>query len=375
MITPLKSFLKNRILSFTFFFITVLALQLETHAQSEWQKGYIIKSQRDTLYGFIEFKDWATSPSNIVFKDSITNTPVTYRAADIDGFTITSKKEYYQSEKVLIVYYKRQPVGLNDNPILRMDSVHAFLEVLLAGKSIALLEYLDEMEAPRFFVRSSDGLIQLQNIEYMVAKDGGTFRASQPVYRAQLKGLMSGCKTIDTKSLYYIKTSMINIFKKYFSCVNEENKLRIDHERGLAFDFEVHGGWNNFITEDGPYIGVSVRYLVDKKFFNRFVSAGVGKLFVDPYEYYTKSRELRTRKSIVYLSLYGGRYFGHGKTRPFIFTGYSSLNGVLDTGVGLSYNKNFSLSCHSGAYLILVGGISNFSIEARLVPFGKKSKN
>jgi hypothetical protein len=66
--------------------------------------------------------------------------------------------------------------------------------------------------------------------------------------------------------------------------------------------------------------------------------------------------------------LYGGKYFGVGKWHPVIFTGISTTNGALDTGVGISYERLLAVSTSVGLIPLTTEDFA-WSFQLRITPF------
>jgi hypothetical protein len=64
-------------------------------AQSNYHAGYVLKNNGDTLKGFINYREWATSPLSIEFKTIETNTEVLkFNPKTIRSFQINGMENY-----------------------------------------------------------------------------------------------------------------------------------------------------------------------------------------------------------------------------------------------------------------------------------------
>ena len=74
--------------------LTIL-FPLFSSAQSNYKPGYLVNMQGDTIKGYVDFKEWSTSPTKFNFKNAITGEASIYTADNAKAFGITGY-EYYK---------------------------------------------------------------------------------------------------------------------------------------------------------------------------------------------------------------------------------------------------------------------------------------
>lgn len=71
-------------------------------AQRNYVPGVVITSQNDSLKGFIDFRNWYQSPTEIAFKESLTKEEQRFKPADINGFIVAEPEVTYVSRALRI---------------------------------------------------------------------------------------------------------------------------------------------------------------------------------------------------------------------------------------------------------------------------------
>ena len=124
-------------------------------AQSNFKPGYILKTNGDTVKGYINYREWNLSPKKIEFKSSPNDNNITsYQPSQIKAFGITDIDKY-------ISYIGRVSVDDNTFPDLpakldtttRTDTL--FLQLIYQGTPLSLLVQRDAQKF-RFFVKENE---------------------------------------------------------------------------------------------------------------------------------------------------------------------------------------------------------------------------
>ncbi len=72
------------------YFLIVILISILNHgnsySQSNFESGYIITMQKDTIKGFIDNRNWEKTPDQIVFKSNLDSKEITYNPNNIYGF-------------------------------------------------------------------------------------------------------------------------------------------------------------------------------------------------------------------------------------------------------------------------------------------------
>lgn len=151
---PRKLFIFSLILSFSY---------LSLLSQNDWHSGYILSSETDTIYGFLDFRNSRSSGQVCYFRKSENGKTTTYKPTEIYGYRFTPGK-FYISRNI------EKGDGENET---------VFLEFLINGE--ANVYYYRDVD-DRYFLEKEGELIELKNTEHLIEryqKDkseiGGTF--------------------------------------------------------------------------------------------------------------------------------------------------------------------------------------------------------
>src|SRR5688572_12361665 len=142
-------------------FLTTCFIQLV--AQGNYQPGFVVENNGDTVKGSIDYKRWDRSPTKITFK-SVTQS-IVYSPLDIKSFTVTN--EVYISA---IVDVDRSPFKITEldnspNPSYEKDTV--FLQSLIQGEK-SLLHLKDESAKNHFYIVDNGSFVPLVYKQYTI---------------------------------------------------------------------------------------------------------------------------------------------------------------------------------------------------------------
>jgi hypothetical protein len=187
--------------------LLTLVFPLSLLAQSNYQPGYVIKNNGDTLKGYINYRDWSRTPKVIEFKVNKDDGKATsFGAADIKLFSITGMETYISYIGLVSMdrnKFPDLPIGIDTTKA--PDTV--FLKQLVAGKNIVLYNNDDRIKT-RFFIEELGGApVELKYYQYYTPYKEA---ASVQVYKGQL-----------------------TLYANKFAPGNEKVKSRIE---GLNFD-------------------------------------------------------------------------------------------------------------------------------------------
>jgi hypothetical protein len=348
-------------------FLCIVCFGFSGNAQQEWKIAKLVTNDNDTLRGQINFEDWDRSPVSIQFKDENGNL-ASKSAHEIKSFSIQDPSKTFESKEVTLNYYKKEIVAEKASPILKTDSITLFLEVLLQSSRVTLYECMDDDKQPRFFLRKDDRLHELRNPVYRVARGETSHIIKSEVYKAQLNQLLSECPTLNTERLTYTDKDLVDLLVKYHTYCKADYSLQ-SYQEGLGQRFAI-GAMFRYAPEDQSptsFIGLNALLFSKKKFNSIFVSIDIG-FGLGPFEDESKEPAKTNRMCF---GLYGGKYFGLGDWHPVVFTGISNTCGALDTGVGISYQRLFSVSTSAGL-IYLMKGDPAWSFQLRITPFSDK---
>jgi hypothetical protein len=180
-------------------------------AQKNFQPGYVVTLKGDTIRGFIDYKEWDFTPSQILFTSVDKSSQKEFMVNDISFFEITGNEAYRRSiVKISLHPAKLSDIGAKDTT-WKMDTV--FLKVLYSGK-ISLFSYEDKIKE-RFYILEAarEQPEELLMREYQ--KDGPTSLVTENIYRDQLKSIM-----------YTMRLYSDNLYTRIQEAVYEKRDLK-----------------------------------------------------------------------------------------------------------------------------------------------------
>ncbi|CAN5187654.1 hypothetical protein BH09BAC6_BH09BAC6_19390 [soil metagenome] len=128
-----------------------LLLPLISPAQSNFQRGFVVTLNNDTVGGYLDYQKWDNNPRQIFYKRDANAKPVKYTLKDISFFAVEDSSP---------VLYKKYAIRISmDNTDLNhiqygrdssyvMDTV--FLKISQMGKNVQLFSYDDNIKT-RFY--------------------------------------------------------------------------------------------------------------------------------------------------------------------------------------------------------------------------------
>ncbi len=126
-------------------FILFSALPIVALSQSNYRQGYVIKSDGDTLKGYINYKEWSESPKAIEFKQKSADAQsVSYNAPAIKSFRVNGLDNYISYVGPVTAGKTHTIEGLSNflDTAVRQDEV--FLKVISSGPNVKLLYNADK---------------------------------------------------------------------------------------------------------------------------------------------------------------------------------------------------------------------------------------
>ena len=175
----------------------LLILTLPVIGQKNFLDGYIVKNNKDSLRGQIDFKDWEISPAEIVFQSG--GKTSTLSVNELLAFGVSGDR--YETHTVHIDPYSTTPARLTtQGEVGSPYDTTAFLQVLVTGK-VTLWEFRTKLQANYFFVDGKDGKpYQLRLITTIFEQENGqnSFRQEE-LYKNQLTYLLKDCPVVSRR--------------------------------------------------------------------------------------------------------------------------------------------------------------------------------
>lgn len=138
------------------YFIAVLIFYvcLFGYGQKNFLPGYVLKSDNDTLFGFIDLKTSNKNSKSCSYAETIDQESVVFLPNEINGYRIEGSK-YYVSKEIKI----------------KSDTKSVFLEYLIDG--IVDLYYYREELKDYYFLEKEDKLYELSIEEVVILDESG----------------------------------------------------------------------------------------------------------------------------------------------------------------------------------------------------------
>ncbi|WP_299226512.1 hypothetical protein [uncultured Psychroserpens sp.] len=251
-------------------FFSILIFTIFTQSlfsQINFQKGYIIKDNKEKISCYIKNEGWDNSPKTIKYKLTNSSTIEVVETKSIFEFGIED-----------IVRYRtiKTKIDVSKSKEIRLNSIELLAKVIIEGE--AILYYNNDNDQEKYFYSVNDSEIrQLIRKEY--------FDDEELKYNNDyLVKLNSDVKCITESNFVRIKfnlSSLKNYFLEYNTCKNIENvyvskarrvKARFKGHLGLNFsalDMEFSFNRNDFLdrslsfkNEISPVIGFEGEFLL-----------------------------------------------------------------------------------------------------------------
>ncbi|MFA4866781.1 MAG: outer membrane beta-barrel protein [Pedobacter sp.] len=123
-------------------------------AQANFQKGYVITNSKDTLKGYIDYKERSKNPVNVDFRTSLNSSTQTYSLGNCAGYGIDDI-EHQRRFAVNVSMSKIDVANLSYGPDSSFTRKTVFLKVLQDGKNLTLFSYEDDVKE-RYYMMSKD---------------------------------------------------------------------------------------------------------------------------------------------------------------------------------------------------------------------------
>ena len=226
--------------------LIIFTAHLQTLAQKNFQKGYVILPTSDTIQGLINDQNWEHNPLKVIFKKTEDSKPQYYTVNQLEGFTIIGGDVY----KKRIVMVDKTPTRFEDllrvsGPVITTDTVFLLEQ---AKGNINLYYLLDENDKNHFYIQVGKGEVtELIKRNYLSVKNGQHLLGEYDQFREQLLySYLINCPDIipDIKKVTYDKDSLIGLINKYNVCQNPNYKVEQKQTAKDNFRFFMVAGLN-----------------------------------------------------------------------------------------------------------------------------------
>lgn len=174
----------------------LLIMHLSIFAQSNYQPGYVVQNNGDTLKGFINYREWDQCPESIDFKSSPTDKQISqFTPMNSKGFQVNGL-DAYLTYKGPLSMNKTDFHNLPDHPDTTTKQATVFLNQLVTGKYITLYYHNDDTKIRFLIAEGNNPPTELMYYNYN-ADGGGTNHLD--IYKGQLKLLINKFYSENTK--------------------------------------------------------------------------------------------------------------------------------------------------------------------------------
>lgn len=221
------------------FLLTCLLLSINVFSQTNFESGYLIKTNDTKVDCFIKNEDWKSNPTTFEYK--------LMEDGEIKIGNLTTVKEFGSGESFKYIKATVDVDQSNDkvenlsderNPLMK-EETH-FLRTVVEGN--ATLYYASKNNENRFFYKMNDGEIeQLIYKRYLVSvgKIGKNNR-----YKQQLANTFNCSQLVesDFANVSYTFKKLVSLFNKYNTCNNSASIEYNKKEKGHWFNLSVRPG-------------------------------------------------------------------------------------------------------------------------------------
>ena len=221
---------KNIIMKIVGFVICGLLIFQAAFSQENYIAGYVIKNSTDTLFGFVDNRNWEHNPNQIKFKTNIKNTPITFNPTEITEFGFDG--EIYESGIINTEITSLQTDKLKTDPKLNIKVYTAFLQTLYRGEK-SLYYYKNSEGRENFYIKDDTGFDLLIYKKYLKAQDEKYVVSHNKKYYGQLNIYLKDCATISSKldKTLYAQNSLMDLFKYYYDCSSSDFSFKKEKEK------------------------------------------------------------------------------------------------------------------------------------------------
>ncbi len=240
--------------------LTVLGILflLSAFSQENFLQGFVVTTNGDTIYGFVDYRNWEKNPDNIAFKIQLTDKPISHTPLSIKSFGVAD--ELYASGIVQIDLSPINTDKLEYGKELKIKIDTTFLQSIVLGKK-SLYFYRNKARRELFYIWQDTSFVLLEYKRYLAESgrpggetiaentDSGNYKPVSYVtyesktivkennrYLSQLAVYLKDCPTIQKEfaGLKYSVKSFQKLFFTYYDCVEKPMEFHKKEEKVRA---------------------------------------------------------------------------------------------------------------------------------------------
>lgn len=215
-----------------------------SYAQKSYYPGSIVKTDGQTVEGFIQVRNWNNTPSEVGFKEKLSEERQVYTASQIQSFQVND----YIFEGVE-VEIETSPSGLGDlefDDTLHITIRRTFLQKIVGG-DISLFYHRNKMGKENFYLKKEERFVLLRSKKYASKnKEGKKNVRENRTYIGQLSEYLSACPSLQTSlaQVVYTKKSVTQLMSSYYNCTSSVTTYQKKKEK-TPIQIGVLGGITN----------------------------------------------------------------------------------------------------------------------------------
>ncbi len=226
-------------------------------AQENYLPGYIIRTDKEKLNGYIDYRGWEKNPDYVRFKTEIDGDIKLYSPLDIAEFGVDN--DVYISA---IVETEVSPADVNKfgfNPNFEIEIDTLFLQTLFNGNKE--LYYYKSLEGKdNFYIRQGNDISLLSYKEYFKeTEDSYKTFAKNNRYIGQLTLYLSDCPEVQPRlrNTEYSKRGLETLFTYYYKCTDADPTFSIEKAKPVK-EFGLVAGTTftsmKFLSDDFDFL-------------------------------------------------------------------------------------------------------------------------
>ncbi|MDR2293451.1 MAG: hypothetical protein LBE11_08280 [Prevotellaceae bacterium] len=228
---------------YTIIFILVFVSVLHSNAQNNYQRGYIITNEQDTINGWVDFRTDKMNGEICRFKLELSDNEQIFLPKQIFGYRFLQSGKFYISKTVLI----------ENNPKT------AFLEYLIHGIMNLYFYVSNDSDILGYYIFEDENnnifTISKSVDKFITKSDGTTVLRKDNKYTTDLNFVFGDIKEISRKlpTAKFTHNTMIDFVKEYHDqlCTTGEECIEFETDidkKPFEFKFSIYTG-----NERGSY--------------------------------------------------------------------------------------------------------------------------